>query len=145
MRPIHLTIAAAALAATPAFAGDPAAGERMWRQCMACHMIAAPDGEVIQRGQPTGPNLYGVVGRQAGTYPGFEGKYSSYLVEAGEMGLVWDEESFAGYVANPTTFLRDFIGDDKASGNMGFRLRSGAEDMFAYLATFSEAEAEDEE
>lgn len=143
MRLIHFTIAAAALAASPAFAGDPAAGERVWRQCMACHMITAPDGTVIQRGQQTGPNLYGVIGRQAGTYSGFEGKFSSYLVEAGEKGLVWDQDNFLKYVANPTTFLRDYLGNASARGSMSFNLNRGGEDLYAYLATFSEADAEE--
>ena len=142
MRLIHFTIAAAAIAASPAFAGDPAAGERSWRQCMACHMIVAPDGEVIQRGQQTGPNLYGVIGRQAGTYPGFEGRYSSSMVEAGEMGLVWDRESFLQYVANPRRFLTDYTG---TPGSMGFNLARGGEDLYAYLATFSEADTDTEE
>lgn len=130
------TATAAVLAAAPAFAGDPAAGERQWRQCQACHMVTAPDGEVIQRGQRTGPNLYGVIGRVAGSYPDF--RYSPAMVAAGEAGLVWDEESFVAYVTNPTNFLREFLGDNSARGSMAFNLRSGAEDLYAYLAQFSE-------
>jgi cytochrome c len=122
---------AAVLAAAPAFAADPAAGERLWRQCQACHMITAPDGTVIQRGQRTGPNLYGVVGRAAGSYPDF--RYSPSMVAAGEAGLVWDLESFTAYTTNPTNFLREFLGDNSARGSMAFNLRSGAEDLYAYL------------
>ena len=135
MRLIPLSIAAA-LAAAPAFAGDPAAGERQWRQCQACHMIVSPDGETIQRGQRTGPNLYGVIGREAGTYPDF--RYSPAMVAAGEAGLVWDEESFIAYTENPTGFLREFLDDNSARGSMAFQLRSGAEDIAAYLVSVAE-------
>ena len=130
MRLIPVTIAAA-LAAAPAFAGDPAAGERMWRQCQACHMIVSPEGETIQRGQRTGPNLYGVVGREAGAVEDF--RYSPAMVAAGEAGLVWDRESFIAYVENPTGFLREVTGDNSARGSMAFQLRQGAADLYAYL------------
>ena len=125
--------AAAAMAAAPAYAGDPAAGERVWRQCQACHMVTDPEGNVILRGQRTGPNLYGVIGRTAGTYPDF--RYSPDMVAAGEMGLEWDEESFVAYTENPTQFLRDFTGNDSARGSMAFQLRAGAEDVYAFLET----------
>lgn len=130
MRLIPVTLAAA-LAAAPAFAGDPAAGERQWRQCQACHMIVTPDGETIQRGQRTGPNLYGVVGRAAGAVEGF--RYSPSMQAAGEAGLVWTRENFVAYTENPTNFLRAFLDDNSARGSMAFNLRSGAEDIFAYL------------
>ena len=135
MRLIPVTIAAA-LVTAPAFAGDPAAGERMWRQCQACHMIVSPDGETIQRGQRTGPNLYGVIGREAGAYPDF--RYSPAMQAAGEEGLVWDLDSFVAYVENPTGFLREFLGDNSARGSMAFQLRSGAEDLYAYLESVTE-------
>ncbi|MBK5928690.1 c-type cytochrome [Rhodobaculum claviforme] len=130
MRLIPVTLAAAIVAA-PAFAGDPAAGERMWRQCQACHMIVSPEGETIQRGQRTGPNLYGVVGRAAGAVEDF--RYSPSMVAAGEAGLVWDEENFIAYTENPTGFLREFLGDNSARGSMAFQLRQGAADLYAYL------------
>ena len=137
MRLIPATLAAAALAA-PAFAGDPAAGERQWRQCQACHMIVSPDGETIQRGQRTGPNLYGVVGREAGAVEDF--RYSPAMVAAGEAGLVWTEENFVAYVENPTGFLREFLDDNSARGSMAFQLRSGAEDLFAYLESVASSD-----
>lgn len=122
-------------AALAAPAGDPAAGEALWRQCRACHAITAPDGTVIQRGGRVGPDLFGVVGRRAGTVEDF--RYSPALVAAGEQGLIWDEETFVAYVQNPTGFLREFTGDPRARSAMNFQMRAGAEDMFAYLATFT--------
>lgn len=125
--------AALALAPAAAAAADPAAGEREWRQCRSCHMIVAPDGETIQRGGRVGPNLYGVVGRQAGTVEGF--RYSASLVEAGAAGLVWDEASLAEYLENPTGFLRSHTGDNSVRSPMNYQMRSGAADMVAYLAS----------
>ncbi len=116
-------------------AGDPAAGEQNFRQCASCHGIASPDGEVIQRVSPTGPNLWGVIGRQAGAYEGYA-RFSSAIVTAGEEGLVWDEESFVAFLNDPSGFLREVTGDSRARSNMNHRLRGSAEDIYAYLTQF---------
>lgn len=119
-----------------AIAGDAAAGEAQFRQCQACHVVANADGEVLAgRAGKTGPNLYGVVGRQAGTYPDF--RYGPAIVAAGEGGLVWNEENLAAYMTDPTSFLREVTGDNSARSRMSFRMRNGADDMAAFLATFS--------
>lgn len=127
---------AAVLMAGPALAGDPAAGERDWRQCRACHMIVDDAGNDIQRGGRVGPNLYGIIGSPAAAVEGF--RYSSDLEAAGAAGLVWDEESFVAYVQDPTGFLREYTGNSGARGAMAFQMRSGAEDMFAYLESLAQ-------
>ncbi len=135
-----LAIAACAIAPFTAHAqasGDAAAGEQNFRQCASCHGIVSPDGEVIQRLAPTGPNLWGVSGRQAGAYDGYA-RFSSAIVAAGEEhGVVWDEESFVAYVEDPSGFLREVTGDARARSNMNHRLRGSAEDIYAYLSQFS--------
>ncbi|MFV2089975.1 MAG: cytochrome c family protein [Pseudomonadales bacterium] len=139
-----ITIVAAIAASTvalPAFSqADASAGADGFKKCKACHTIQNGD-ELIVRGGRTGPNLYGVIGRQAGTYEGFN--YSDSMIAAGEAGLVWDEEKLATFISDPRAFLREYLDDDSARSKMSFRLREGGEDMAAYLATFSEA-AEDE-
>jgi cytochrome c len=72
-------LALAALAA-PAFAGDAAKGESEFKKCKACHAIIADDGTEIMKGGKTGPNLYGVIGRQIGTAADF--KYGESIVAA---------------------------------------------------------------
>ncbi len=126
----------AALLAAPVHAGDPAAGERQWRQCQSCHVIVDNDGNRIQGAGVSGPNLYGVIGRPAGSVEGF--RYSPSMQAAADAGLVWDEESFVAYVTNPTAFLRDFLNDPSARGSMGWQMRSNQADMFAYLESVAE-------
>jgi cytochrome c len=129
-------------AAAPALAsGDAAEGEKIFTKCKSCHMIVADDGTEIQKGGKTGPNLYGVIGRTAGTYPEF--KYSDSMAAAGEAGLVWDEEQFTAYVQDPTAYLKAYLGDDKARGKMTFKLKDGMADIFAYLVSVGPAAAAD--
>ncbi len=116
-------------------AADPAKGESDFKRCRACHSIIADDGTAIQKGGKTGPNLYNVVGRTAGTAEGFG--YGDSLVAAGEAGLVWDEESLASYVQDPNAFLQEFLDDTGAKSKMTFKLKKGFEDMAAYLASVS--------
>jgi len=130
-----LTIAAAlgALGA-PAYADSHIAqGENDFKKCKACHTIANGD-DVIIKGGRTGPNLFGVVGRVAGTE---DFKYSASMIAAGEAGLVWTEESLVAYVADPNAFLKEATGDSSARSKMSFKLKDSA-DIAAYLASLGE-------
>jgi len=129
-----LTLAFALLAlAAPAFAGDAAKGEADFKKCKACHAIIAADGTEIVKGGKTGPNLFGVIGRQIGSVADF--KYGEAIVAAGADGSVWDEASLAAYVADPAAWLQTKTGDAAAKSKMTFKLAKGGEDMAAYLAT----------
>jgi cytochrome c len=130
----HLIATAALLTlSAPAFAGDAAKGEKGFNKCKSCHEIVAADGTVIVKGGKTGPNLYGIIGRTAGTVDGF--KYGDSIVQAGEGGLVWDEVNFIAYTADPKGFLAETTGDSKAKSKMTFKLSKGAEDIAAYLVS----------
>ena len=144
MRIFTVMSTAALLAAPAAYAGDPVAGERDWRQCRACHEIVADDGTAIQRGGRQGPNLYGIVGRPVASVDGF--RYSSGLAAVGEAEVVWDEENLVAYLTNPTDFIRGVTGNNRDRGSMAFQLRRGQEDMVAYLISVGpELPEEDEE
>lgn len=131
-----IAAAALALVAAPAFAeGDAAKGEKAFNKCKSCHMVVTDSGETLVKGGKTGPNLWGVPGRTAGTVDGF--KYGKDLVKAGEAGLVWDEASFVEYSADPKKFLQTHLDDSKAKSKMSFRLKKGSEDIWAYLVSVS--------
>ncbi len=138
-----LMTAAATLVAGTAFAGghasgDPDAGEAAFRQCQSCHVVADADGNVLAgRAAKTGPNLFGLPGRTAGTVEGF--RYGKDLVAAGEGGLVWDEATFVAYTQDPTGFLRETLDNSKARSKMTFKLRKeeDAVNLWAYIASVS--------
>ena len=66
---------------------DPAAGEAGFKKCQACHVVKDADGNVLAgKTGRIGPNLFGIVGRQAGTVEKF--RYKKSIVAAGEAGLV---------------------------------------------------------
>ncbi len=137
------TLLAATALAAPAMAqdlasGDADEGERVFNQCKSCHMIVDDEGENIVRGGRVGPNLYGVVGRTAGTYEDY--RYSDMMVSAGEGGLAWDEESFVAYVQDPNGFLQEQTGES-GRAKMTFRARSedDALNAWAYLVSVSPA------
>ena len=140
---IRILAMTAVMLASPALAqdaasGDAAAGEKVFNKCKACHMIEGPDGAVVKGGK-VGPNLYGVVGRQAGTYEDF--KYSDLMIEAGKKGLNWNEDDFKVYVKDATAFLRDYTGESSGRGKMTFKLKDDADaaDVWAYLASVGPA------
>ena len=113
--------------------GDPAAGENDFKQCRTCHAITDADGNDIVKGGKVGPNLYGIIGSEAGAVEDF--RYKKSIEEAREKGLVWDEASFEAYVQDPTGFLREYLDDNGARSGMTFKLREGAADVYAYLAS----------
>jgi cytochrome c len=138
-------LAVLATAAAPAFAaGDATKGEQVFKQCQTCHSVVDKDGKMLAgKGGKIGPNLYGVFGRQAGSYPDF--KYGDSLVAAGKGGLIWDEAHFVKYVQNPAAFVKDQTKNPGAVAKMAFKVKdeATAEDVYAYLAQFSPAPAAD--
>lgn len=142
MTRIFATAALLLSTALPAFAddhggsGDPAEGEDLFGRCRSCHMISADDGTTIQRGGRTGPNLYGVIGREAGSVEDY--RYSDLMETAGEQGLVWTAEALADYLEDPAGYLKEFT-DSNGRTKMTFRLRKGGGDVAAYLASVAPA------
>lgn len=106
-----------------ALAGDPEAGERVFRQCQACHQV----GEGAANG--VGPMLSGVVGRQIASAEGFT--YSDSLAAVGQEGRHWTPDELRGFLANP----REYV-PGTAMAYAGVRSEEDLEDVIAYLATF---------
>lgn len=96
-RPVPTAAEKAALLAslpTPYNEGDLDNGRRAFARCRSCHTITEGGSNM------TGPNLYGIFGRQAGSHPGF--KYSPAVRDA---GFTWDAEHLDHWLENPRTFL----------------------------------------
>lgn len=95
-RLLAASMLAASFAGGAALAQDAAQieeGEKVFRRCAACHQV----GEGAEN--KVGPELADVIGRTAGTVEGF--KYSKAMVEYGEAGNVWNEETLFAYLENP--------------------------------------------
>lgn len=131
---IILSLAGLALA-SQAVAQDAANGEKEFRKCKACHTIEAPDGTAVVKGGKTGPNLYGVIGRKAGSEEGF--KYSDALLKLGEAGEVWTPEDLAAYITDPNKYVDEKVGDPSLKTKMTFKMAKNQADVAAFLAQHS--------
>jgi cytochrome c len=89
-----LALAGTALAQETLPAGNPEAGAKVFKKCLACHRIGEGAKNAV------GPVLNGVVGRAAGTYPGYN--YSQANLAS---HIVWDEATLTKYLPDPRGFL----------------------------------------
>jgi cytochrome c2 len=104
--------------------GDPAAGEKVFRKCKACHTVEE-DGP-----SRVGPNLYGIVGASVAAVDGF--RYSGALADHGGD---WTPDRLAAFLANP----RKAVPGTKMSF-AGLRKPEDQADVIAYLASLSDAD-----
>ncbi len=126
----YLIALAASLATMPVAApgatrGDPEEGAGLFRACVACHALEPGKHR-------TGPSLAGVIGRKAGTAPGFQ-RYSPALKQA---EILWDEAALDRWLADPKALV---------PGNRmifpGLKDETERADLIAYLAQASEGGA----
>jgi len=113
-------VAFAALTGSAFAAGDPAAGEKVFAKCKACHQVGEGAKNAIA------PELNGVDGRKAASVDGYN--YSDALKGA---GITWDEAAFKEFVKNPKA---------KVPGTkmvfQGLPSEKDADDVWAYLSSF---------
>lgn len=111
--------AGAAPSALPA--GDIVAGKASFAKCANCHQV----GPSARAG--FGPQLNGIVGRQAGSTKDFH--YSDAMKKA---GFVWTDARLRAFLKSP---------DDVVPGNKmrfwGIRNEQDLSNLIAYLRTFS--------
>lgn len=109
-----------ALHAAPApAAGNPATGKVLFSRCVICHSNTKGASSGM------GPNLFGIVGRKAGSYPGFA--YSPALRHA---GFVWTVAKLEIWLSDPQKMV--------PGNNMPIAGISDSQqraDLAAYLAT----------
>ena len=89
MKPcVAFALALGAAAASAAWAaGEPVRGEEVYTRCLACHALA---------NDRVGPRHCGLIGRRAGSVPGFA--YSEAMKKS---KLVWDEKTLDRFLAKP--------------------------------------------
>lgn len=76
-------------AAAPGLTGDIVAGRLVFRKCQACHSMDAGKNML-------GPSLAGVLGRKAGTEPGY-----TYSPAMKGTDIVWNAETLDRYLTDP--------------------------------------------
>lgn len=83
----------AAATATTAVAAPTDSAPAVFMQCKACHSVEPGKNGI-------GPSLAGVVGRNAGTVPGF-----AYSDANKSSGVTWDEATLDTYLTSPMKFM----------------------------------------
>jgi cytochrome c len=121
IRSVRSFALAALLAAPAAYAGDAANGEVLFMAsgCPACHGVIKDDNAKV------GPNLVGVVGRQAGTTQSLLGPSENMK----KYGVTWSTETLDEFLANPSakvpgTAMTGILADPQQRA-----------DVIAYLST----------
>ncbi len=117
----HAIVLAASMAVTAQAhaSGDAANGKSYFSRCAICHSDT--------KGAPNkiGPNLFGVVGRKAGSMPNFF--YSGAMKRS---GITWTEEKLEAYINKPQAVVP---GNRMAFA--GVTSHQQVEDIVAYLET----------
>jgi len=99
-----------AVVAPAAAAPDPGRGEQVYGRCLACHALAY---------DRVGPRHCGLIGRPAGSVPGFV--YSPAMKRS---GIVWSERALDRFLAAPmksmpgTAMTYDGIADAKERADL---------------------------
>lgn len=126
MRKIVLgTAMAAVLAVAPglahaacALSGDAAEGQKVSKQCTACHVF-----EASKPSRPTGPNIHNVMGSAIGSQADYTRYSEAFAAAKGK--VTWDEAKVAEYVQDPKAFLGKVNGKELKHG-MNFKLADAA-------------------
>jgi len=115
-----------ALLAFPAFAADPAHGAQIFKgTCGVCH-LAQPHPAVSDLAMRIGPNLWGVVGRKAGTTQHF--RYSAAMRQS---GITWTTDKLRPYIHDPQQTIPNI-----RMSFLGLKNMKDVDDVIAYLQTF---------
>jgi cytochrome c len=105
---------------------DPASGQKKAAICSTCHSFGKGEAS-----KPTGPNLWGVVGRVHAADKDFD--YSTVNKELGAKGEKWTYDAIFNFIKNPKADMSGtkmtFIGMPKAEDRAA---------VLAYLRTLSD-------
>jgi cytochrome c len=116
---IAIGVAAGSMALAETPTGDAVRGAAVFKaQCAACHLATAKDPA------PIGPQLYGVVGRKAGSWDHFN--YTAAMKKAGH---VWNAKLLDQYLENPYSLVPG------AAMGLLVPVEKNRADVIAYLAS----------
>jgi cytochrome c len=99
---------------------DVSAGKQVATKCQSCHNLESGGPNL------TGPNLYGVLGRQPGTHAGFA--YSPGMTAFGAKQPVWDFAHINDFVTAPQKYI-----DGTKMTFVGLKQRQDRINLVAYL------------
>ena len=97
----------------------------MFAKCALCHQVGPGANTLV------GPELNGIIGRKAASIADYP-MYSDGMKTLGALGVVWTEEHFDKWIANPKAILPDF----SMSLFPGLPEASDRANVIAYLKTF---------
>jgi cytochrome c len=110
-------LALAGATAHPGYAQDTEHGKAIFKACATCH--------ATDHANRVGPGLEGIIGRKAGTVPGFD--YSDAMKKS---GIIWDTKVLDAYLESPQKVV---------PGNRmpyaGLKDTTDRADLISYLAT----------
>jgi cytochrome c len=106
---------------------DAAAGEAVFKKCVACHTPESGGANKV------GPNLWGIVGRAIGSHEGFG--YSAGMKEYASNGA-WDYEKLSAFIAAPKATVKG-----TAMGYAGLKKADERANLIAYLRTLADSPA----
>src|SRR5215471_1681502 len=119
--PAPIAFALACLTTAAHAAGDAAKGEAAFeRQCLICH-TNEKDGE-----NRFGPNLFGIIGKKAGSVPGYA-YTNAFKTRA---NWEWTEDAIGGWMMFPSTMV-----PGTAMGVFQGIAEKDRDDLVAYLGT----------
>jgi len=106
---------------TTRLTGDPHAGEAVYARCQACHSLAY---------NRTGPMHCGLLGRRAGSVPGFT--YSGAMKRS---QTVWSKKTLDRFLTNPMKVV-----PGTTMGYAGVKNKKERTDLIAYLVQANSSE-----
>ncbi len=98
--------------------GNAIHGKELYTQCMACHK---------QQENFTGPRHCGLIGRPAGTVPGFD--YSEAMKAS---GITWDAQKLDEFLTSPIAYV-----SGTKMGFAGFENPTDRADVITYIVQFN--------
>ena len=107
-----------ALIAAASPESDPRHGEQIYQRCLACHALGY---------NRTGPRHCGLLGRRAGSVPGYP--YSDAMRRS---GIVWNRATLDAFLAAPTRYVKG-----TTMGYAGIPDPQERRDLIAFLAAVS--------